>query len=123
MGPHQEMAPRSLQRRFSPGSGNSLAQGRSGCRGGLDAIARMACVHRACALPVAAAWRVDEPELESDTAADEGRKKKGRRIGGCRWRRVCDMSSNLVDGWWVMQRWMARIKEQGCAEREQEVDH
>ena len=42
---------------FSPGSGNSPAQGRFGCRGGLDAIARMAGVHCAGALPVSSAWR------------------------------------------------------------------
>ena len=49
---HQEMASRSVQRTFPLGSGNSHAQG------GLDAIARMAGVHCASALPVAAAWRV-----------------------------------------------------------------
>ena len=58
MGPHQEMAPRSVQCRFSPCSGNPPAQGRFGYTGGLDAIARMAGVRCACALPVAAAWRV-----------------------------------------------------------------
>ena len=55
---HQEMAPRSVQCRLSPCSGNSLAQGRCGSRGVVDAMARMAGVHCASALPVAAAWRV-----------------------------------------------------------------
>ena len=44
--------------RLSPRSGNSPAQERFGCRGVVDAIARMAGVHRASALSVAAAWRV-----------------------------------------------------------------